>query len=200
MKLFSEIKENVSTRDAAEYYGLDVNRNGMVCCPFHDDRHPSMKVDKNFYCVGCQAKGDVIEFVAKLFDLSSRDAAEKIASDFGITVSNTKGKRRRKPRFKAMRAKRRKSEKREFDEAIEHLFGIYCAYLHLLDHWADEYAPKSPEDDYHPLWVEAAHKKDYVDYLLDVLLYGSTEDKAAILVEKGKEALELERRIIEFNA
>ena len=195
MDLFSEVKENVPTREAAEYYGLDVNRNGMVCCPFHDDKHPSMKVNKYFYCFGCQEKGDVIAFVAKLFDLSSRDAAEKIASDFGITVPNTKGKRRRKPRFKAVQSKRKLSEQKQFEYSLDRMFIAYCEYFHLLNYWADEYAPKSPDDELHPLWVEAMHKKDYIDYLLDILLYGSTEDKAALLLEHGKEVPALEERI-----
>ena len=48
MNIFQVVKENVTARQAAEQYGLKVNKNGMVCCPFHDDRHPSMKVDKVF--------------------------------------------------------------------------------------------------------------------------------------------------------
>lgn len=65
MNIFQKIKESVTARQAAEMYGLKVNRNGMVCCPFHNDKHPSMKVDKGFYCFACGAKGDVIHFVEK---------------------------------------------------------------------------------------------------------------------------------------
>ena len=46
MSIFQTVKENVTARQAAEQYGLRISRNGMICCPFHDDRHPSMKVDK----------------------------------------------------------------------------------------------------------------------------------------------------------
>ena len=60
MSIFQSVKESVTARQAAEQYGLKVNRNGMVCCPFHKDRHPSMKVEKGFYCFACGAKGDVI--------------------------------------------------------------------------------------------------------------------------------------------
>lgn len=48
MNIFQTVKENVTARQAAEQYGLKINRNGMICCPFHDDRHPSMKVDKEY--------------------------------------------------------------------------------------------------------------------------------------------------------
>ena len=53
----------------------------MACCPFHDDKHPSMKVDRRFHCFGCQADGDVIDFTARLFGLNKKDAALKLAED-----------------------------------------------------------------------------------------------------------------------
>ena len=43
MTLFELVKQNICVPDAAEHYGLQVNRNGMCSCPFHEDRHPSMK-------------------------------------------------------------------------------------------------------------------------------------------------------------
>ena len=67
MNLFNQIKEQVTARQVAESYGLTVGRNGMACCPFHDDKHPSLKVDNGFYCFGCGEKGDAIAYVAKLF-------------------------------------------------------------------------------------------------------------------------------------
>ena len=53
MNLFEAVKDAVPTIVAAEHYGIEVKRNGMACCPFHDDRTPSMKVDKRFHCFGC---------------------------------------------------------------------------------------------------------------------------------------------------
>ena len=50
MNIFSEVKEQLITRQVAESYGLRIRKNGVACCPFHDDRHPSMKVDKNYHC------------------------------------------------------------------------------------------------------------------------------------------------------
>ena len=65
--VFEAVKQSVSTREAAAFYGIEVKRNGMACCPFHDDKNPSMKVDQRFHCFGCGADGDVIDFTAKLF-------------------------------------------------------------------------------------------------------------------------------------
>ena len=80
MNLFETVKSAVTVKQAAEYYGCKVNRGDMICCPFHDDRHPSMKLNRDyFYCFGCGATGDVIDFVARLFGLSSYEAAKKLA-------------------------------------------------------------------------------------------------------------------------
>ena len=85
MNLFETVKSAVTVKQAAEHYGCKVNRGDMICCPFHDDRHPSMKLNRDyFYCFGCGATGDVIDFVARLFGLSSYEAAKKLAYDFGI--------------------------------------------------------------------------------------------------------------------
>ena len=66
MTIFEAIKSTVTPRMAAEHFGLSVSRNGMACCPFHNDRHPSMKLNEDyFYCFGCGAKGDVIEWSAE---------------------------------------------------------------------------------------------------------------------------------------
>lgn len=65
MTIFEAVKSTVTPRLAAEHFGLNVGRNGMVCCPFHDDRHPSMKLNEDYcYCFGCGAKGDAIEFTS----------------------------------------------------------------------------------------------------------------------------------------
>jgi len=84
MNVFEAIKDNVTTRQAAEMYGIRVNRHGMAVCPFHNDRNPSMKVDMRFHCFACQADGDAVDFVSRLFGLPSKEAAMKLADDFGI--------------------------------------------------------------------------------------------------------------------
>lgn len=90
MSIFQAVKEQVTTREAAEYYGIQVKRNGMARCIFHDDRNPSMKLDRRYHCFGCQADGDVIDFVGKMFGLTPYEAASKLAVDFGIYVPDQK--------------------------------------------------------------------------------------------------------------
>ena len=70
MNLFDTVKAAVTPRMAAERYGLPVRQGNMVCCPFHADRTPSMKLNEDyFYCFGCGASGDVIDLAARLFGL-----------------------------------------------------------------------------------------------------------------------------------
>ena len=92
MNVFEAVKQTVTTRQAAENYGIRVNRAGKANCPFHNDRTPSMKVDKRFHCFGCGADGDVIDFTAQLFGLDLKSAAEKLAADFQISYTHHKRK------------------------------------------------------------------------------------------------------------
>ena len=202
MSIFSEVKEQVSTRDTAKFYGYKVSRNGMMCCPFHEDKHPSMKVDKNFICFGCQEKGDVIRFASLLFGLPPYEAAGKLAADMGLNISDAMRSGADRSGAKpgtAQRAKRKRTERQQFGQAVSRIYKVYCDYLHLLNEWAEAYAPRSPDEEFHPLFVEAMQKRDYVNYLLDLLFYGSEEDKAFVVIEYGKEVDALEKRIAEFK-
>lgn len=99
MNVFEAVKQNLTTRQAAELYGIPVNRHGMAVCPFHNDKNPSMKVDKRFHCFACQADGDAVDFVSRLFGLPSKTAAMKLADDFGISYDNRQ-KHRIKPHIR----------------------------------------------------------------------------------------------------
>ena len=129
MNVFEAVKQSVTTRQAAEHYGIRVGRNGMACCPFHNDKTPSMKLDRRYHC-----------------------------------------------------------------------FRILADYLHLLRAWRTDYAPHSPEEAFHPRFVEALQKQAQVEYLLDVLLFGETAEKAALITDYGKDVIQLEQRMAELAA
>ena len=84
MNLYQRIKAAVTTRQVAESYRLKVSPSGMALCPFHDDHHPSLKLDKRYYCFGCGEQGDVIDFTARYLGVSPHSAAIQLARDFGI--------------------------------------------------------------------------------------------------------------------
>ena len=183
MNLFEAVKDAIPTRTAAEHYGIEVKRNGMACCPFHDDRTPSMKVDKRFHCFGCQEDGDVIDFVGKLFDLSPKRAAEKLAEDFGVRYEGLQTwQPQRRPSVISKLAAAQEYRKKE-----NRCYRVLCEYLHLLRDWKEKYAPRPEDEDWHPLFCEALQKMDYVEYLLDELISGTLEERTAIVKEKEKE-------------
>ncbi len=193
MNVFEAVKESVTTEQAARFYGLKVNRNGMTRCPFHDDRYPSMKVDRRFHCFGCQADGDVIDFVARLFRLPVREAAEKLVKDFHVGYD-------RNEKYKPPVSTRRKhSAEQRFKQTVEEDFCVYADYYHLLKQWQQEYAPKPDDKDWHPLFVESLQTQSYVEFLLDTLLYGTVEDQAALTKDKKDEVKELKRWMEEMK-
>lgn len=185
--VFEAVKQSVSTREAAEFYGIKVSRNGMACCPFHDDKNPSMKVDQRFHCFGCGADGDVIDFTAKLFDLSPKEAAEKLAQDFGLIYDSQAPPRRRYVR--------QKTEAQKFREDRQQCYRVLSDYYYLLKKWEADNSPRTPEEEPHPRFVEAIQKKTYVEYLLDLFLYESEEEQKAWIAEHTAEITHLERRL-----
>ena len=185
--VFEVVKQSVTVREAAELYGIAVGRSGMACCPFHDDRHPSMKVDARFHCFGCGADGDVIDFTARLYDLSPKEAAEKLAQDFGLSYDNKAPPRRSYVR--------QKSEAQVRKEKREHGWRVLTDYYHLLRKWEADYSPKTPDVDPHPRFLEAIQKKDYTAYLLDTFLDSSTEEQDQWIAEHTAEISAIEGRV-----
>ena len=185
--VFEAVKQSVSTKEAAEFYGIKVSRTGMACCPFHDDKNPSMKVDQRFHCFGCGADGDVIDFTAKLFNLSPKEAAEKLAQDFGLIYDSQAPPRRRYVR--------QKTEAQKFREDRQRCYRVLSDYYYLLKKWEADRSPSTPEEEPHPRFVEAIQKKAYVEYLLDLFLYESEEEQKAWIAEHTAEITHLERRL-----
>ncbi len=63
-------------------------------CPFHDERSPSFHVTPAkglYHCFGCQAGGDVIDFVMKTDMVTFSEAVEKLATRFGVTLRYAEG-------------------------------------------------------------------------------------------------------------
>ena len=193
MNVFDAVKQSVTTRQAAELYGVKVRRNNMASCPFHKDKTPSMKVDKRFHCFGCGADGDVIDFVSRLYGISSLEAAQKIASDFGISYDVKSAV------TKPKKIICRKTDAQIYAEAEQRCFRVLSDYYHLLKKWEIDYAPSIDDETWHPLFVEALQKKSHLEYLLDILVFGEIEEKALLVMEYGKEVASLEQRISEFT-
>ena len=173
--IFDAVKEAVTVPMAAERYGLQANRAGMVCCPFHDDHHPSLKLNERyFYCFGCGEHGSVVDFASKLFNLRPYDAASKLAVDFGVDVNATA------PPLSPLKSFR-----------TDHLRcqRLLDSYLNLLLRWQRQYAPSTPDETLDDRYVEACQMLESIDYMASMLTAGTLEQRIQVvdrLMEDGK--------------
>ena len=161
--IFEAVKEAVLVPLAAERYGLQANRTGMVRCPFHDDHTPSLKLNEDyFYCFGCGAGGDVVSLTARLFDLRPYEAASKLAVDFGVDVPATAPPDGSLNRFR--------SDLLRCQQVLDE-------YLNLLFRWQRKYAPRAPDDAPDDRYVEACQMIEPMDYMASVLAVGTLEQR-----------------------
>ena len=183
MNIFQEMKERVTARQVAERYGLKVSRNGMTRCPFHNDKHPSMKIDQNYYCFACGAKGDAVNYVAVLFGLSQFEAAKKINDDFslGISIENTGIRRKQNSGVREKEKIPTKEERIQFVQKkiggwVKDAVNVLLRYLRGMEFWKEFYKPESMEAEWNPLFVEALQNESKISYLVDMMMFGTDEE------------------------
>lgn len=175
MNLFDTVKATVTPHMAVERYGLPVKQGSMTCCPLHDDRTPSMKLNEEyFYCFGCGAHGDVVALIAQLFNIPPAEAAKKLAADFGIAEQ--------KPSVLA-KLKRSKSQA----ELESRSFRVLGDYLRILQDWKTNCAPQSPEDAIDPRYAEACHMLERIGNMLDILACGTPQERAEVVADLQKD-------------
>ena len=164
MSLYQKIKSAITVRQVGEMYGMEPDRHGMVWCPFHSDSDPSMKLnDTYYYCFGCGANGDAIDLTTKLFDLNPQQAAEKLASDFGLDPD--------KPPANAIALPPKRGLTDEQWADIAYCLRVLTDYLDLLHDWRERYKPASPEEPLDERFVEALHMTETIEHLTDCVAF-----------------------------
>ena len=165
------IKDRLTMREVLERYGYTADKKGFICCPFHSEKTPSMRIyEKDYHCFGCGEHGDVITFIQKLFGLSFQNTLRKIDADFGLNIygdHSFEELRRSHYQQQALQAKRER-EKREKQKAEDEYWAEFDEWKRLDDN-RRLYRPKSPDEELHPLFVESLQKLDYQKYVLDCL-------------------------------
>lgn len=174
--VFRRVKENITMKDVALHYGWRVNRSGLICCPFHGDKHPSMKVDRRFYCFSCGAQGDSIDFVSRYFGIGLKEAADKLLNDFGIGVMLELDA---KEQEMVVRGETPLARYRDKSAKITRLIRNLLGYRWQLAEWREKYAPKQIDTEWHFLFTEALELAVRVDYYLDGLMFGAKEENVA---------------------
>lgn len=165
---FEELKNRIGIKDIVMGYGFKVDRSGMLCCPFHNDKDPSMKIYETqniVHCFGCGVHADSIAFVQKLFNLEPLDAALKINQDFGLRLSTDITKSAKEIAQVHSEILQRK-ERNEFQEKIVHSIDRNMStYIRTLNSYKANFAPKSPYDVLNPRYLEALQHLEEAIYV-----------------------------------
>lgn len=200
MSIFTEVKEYLTARQVAETYGLQIKRNGLACCPFHNDKHPSMKIDRNYHCFACGVGGDVIDYVSRLYGLSQYEAAVKLIEDFRLPIE-TKGK----SELTDSERKRIQSERVERERLIQikERFRRWCNQtIEILKESLSEIEQvgvflinKPPDMVFSEDYASLLHAEPIVNYWLDILCMGDDRTKQELFMNGRKEVNKVADRI-----
>ena len=200
MNIFSEVKEHLTARQAAEYYGLKVRSNGTACCPFHDDKHPSMKIDKNYHCFACGVGGDAVDYVSRMFGLSQYDAALKLIEDFSLPVDtrgNTELGVQEKERIRREKAERERviHIRKRFEKWCNRTVDILKNCILEIDSVNRFLIGKPPDIIFSEDYAQMLHAEPVINYWMDILCMGETADKQELFIRNRKEVEKLVQRV-----
>ena len=200
MNIFSEVKEHLTARQAAEYYGLQVKRNGLACCPFHDDRHPSMKIDKNYHCFACGVGGDVIDYVSRRYGLSQYDAALKLIEDFSLPV-DTRGNTglgvQEKERIRREKAERERviHIRKRFEKWCNQTVDILKNCISEIDSVNRFLIGKPPDIIFSEDYAQMLHAEPVMNHWLDILCMGDAAERQKLFLKDRKKVEEVAGKV-----
>ena len=194
--VFQAVKQNITARQVAEFYGINVQHNGMACCPFHDDKTPSLKLDERFYCFGCHATGDAIDFVSELFQIGKLEAAKQIAEDFHLNYDRSAKHGKKHP---VSEEQKREREMRQFikdftqwrSKILSDLSGDY----RFLAEKAEHYQPSDREAPFPSRYADALNDRNLVEFYIGLLENAPRENQIEIYVNEKPDIEKLHRKI-----
>lgn len=168
MNIFKIIQDSIDIETVAERYGIHINHK-KAFCPFHNDgKTPNLSFKNNHYkCFSCGAGGDVIDFVARLFNIKPLESAKKLNEDFALGIDT--GKPVSKSHLLQVKRNNRILEnfhQWEYSKFIEIMQRLeWCRIV-------TAYATPFSE-----LWSQAINEQSILEYKADILILGDTQDK-----------------------
>jgi hypothetical protein len=179
MLIPDRIKAAVTTMEACSRYGIEVNRAGFACCPFHSEKTPSMKIykgDRGWHCFGCGKSGSVIDLTMGLFNLPFLDACEKLNEDFnlGIDIGKPMTRTQKIAANKEAWERRKAKEKVENEHrALIDRFNRAVTLLRVMEEEVETQAPTDrdaewPESFCYALFTQSTARQD-ADEALEAL-------------------------------
>lgn len=151
-----EIKATYSMRDILARYGIQPNRAGFICCPFHDEKTASMKIySDSYYCFGCGAHGDVFDFVQAMDRLSFREAF--------LDLGGTYEKETFRDRMARYHAQKEREMKRKQEEDLRARRKLNNDLIDIYREWYQKSEPFSDA------WTDCYNALQYQLYVHEIL-------------------------------
>lgn len=187
--VFAEARSRVSAREVAERSGFHPNRNNFICCPLHREKTPSLKLYQNgtWHCFGCGQGGTSIDMVVALYGLSPLDAVRWLNENFSLALPLDRQQTQRE-RAKAVRAAEKRRELSDTAKAFEAwrstLLDELTACFRLAHLTMKGIATPADLDQLTTAQVLAIREQARIEWLADVLISGTMEEKMGIFRER----------------
>lgn len=192
--VFQEVKDRADLRQIVSYYGCGSPKHNFICCPFHSEKTPSMRIyEKGYNCYGCGEKGGIIDFVMKLCNISAIEAVKKINSDFSLGLNIGSPSRSSKPKEKTVS---KYQLIQYYEDWLKEAFRELNYYYKLLKDWLRDFAPKPDDEKTYPLWDRACKELPVVDHYCMILIQGSDTEKKELFIKHREE---VERFVNEYR-
>lgn len=197
MSVFTLVKSSVDIIDAAQRYGLDINRHKKALCPYHDDSKPSLSFKgERFKCFSCGASGDVIDLVSCLTNSEPLAVVQELSDAYrlGIDVSKPVNKEAVKL------AKKAQEQKKAFEAWEQDAANTYAEYFRLLCEWRCAYAPKYQDEELDPRFIESLTKSEQIEFICDsVFICGNLQTKKRFYCNCKSDVLAVKKQLKESN-
>ena len=180
--MIAELKKDINIVSIIEIAGIKLKRSGtryVGLCPFHAEKTPSFYVfdDQRFKCFGCGERGDVIDFVQKLYGLSFPEALKHLGIERDEITPEIKAKIERR------RIERQKSEKnKKFRTDLQNTLLILIS--------ATKKAMKNVNtiEDFEK-YEDILQPLPYWEYCLDILAFGTKEEQELVMEQFKHESI-----------
>lgn len=139
-----------------------------------------------------------------MFGLSQYDAALKLNQDFSLGIEiafsskKKKGRSNKKPKEKSKQERANLIQKK-LDEWLTYATNVLIRYLKWIEFWKDFYKPKSMDEEWHPLFVEALDNESKINCYLDILMFGDGQKILDFFEFKRGDIKAYEQRVEEYE-
>lgn len=157
-------------------------------CPLHTEKTPSFIVylDTNSWvCFGCRRGGDVIRLYALYHGISDGEAIRQLADYLGISRTLSPAERRA-----AIEARKQREREKRLEELLQARLNRVADQLIEVERTAEARLLRVQDAGYDPLedpvcqnWLAS---REYVQDLLDTLLFGDPKSQILALLEAEK--------------